>query len=142
MKNIQIFTDKMAIGLSLICTIHCLAFPLIIVLLPNLAALQLDNEAFHLWMVLAVIPTSAFALTVGCKQHKKYSLIPVGLAGLTCLILAVVLGESLLGEYGEKILTAIGAGIITFGHYRNYRLCKRKESCPCPGTNNEPLHET
>lgn len=132
MKNSQIFTDKVAIGLSLFCAVHCLAFPLILVLLPSVAAMQLDNEAFHLWMVLAVIPTSLFALTVGCKQHKHRYLLALGLVGLTCLILAVVLGESFLGENWEKSLTLVGAAILTYGHYKNYSFCLRKENCECP----------
>ncbi len=137
MNNLQIYTDKAAIGLSLLCTIHCLAVPLAIILLPSLAALQLNDEAFHVWMVLVVVPTSTFALTAGCRQHKRYHLLIVGFLGLTCLILAVLLGEIFLGEtfYSEsmeKILTSIGAGMIAYGHYRNYRLCQSQEHCAYP----------
>ncbi len=132
MKAIQTFTDKMAISLSLLCALHCLAFPLLIVLLPSLAALPLNDEAFHIWMVLAVIPTSIYALTMGCKQHKRYHLLTLGCIGLACLVMAVALGEVLLGEAGEKILTAVGAGIIAYGHYKNYRLCQNQDKCACP----------
>lgn len=131
MKKVRVLTDKAAIGLSLLCTFHCLALPLILVWLPSIATLQLDNEAFHLWMVLAVIPASAYALTIGCKQHKRYHLLVVGLIGLVCLISALAF-ESLLGETGEKILTVLGAAIITYGHIRNYRLCQKADSCYCP----------
>lgn len=135
--NFQTFTDKTAIGLSLLCTFHCLALPLIILSVPSLTALGLKNEAFHLWMVIAVIPLSIYALTLGCKQHKKYHLLKLGLIGLSFLISAVVLGESFLGEVWEKILTTTGAVIIAYGHYKNYRLCQAKESCVCPGNDNE-----
>ena len=131
MKDIQILTDKTAIGLSLLCAVHCLAFPLMLVLFPNLAALGLHNEAFHLWMVLIVIPTSAYALTLGCKKHKKFNVLTMGLIGLSFLIAALVLGESLIGEMGEKILTLMGAAIISFGHFKNYRLCQAKAPCEC-----------
>jgi len=123
MRKLQIHSDKVAIGLSLLCMLHCLALPLIIVLLPSLVALYLNNEAFHLWMVLIVIPISVYALTVGCKRHKQYQLLVIGLMGLTCLIVAVAFGESFLGESWEKVLTTMGAMIITYGHYKNYRLC-------------------
>lgn len=136
MKNIQILTDKTAIGLSLVCALHCLAFPLIIVLLPSLAALQLNNEAFHAWMVLAVVPISAYALTMGCRQHKRYRLLVFGFLGLSCLISAVVLGEIFLGEAWEKVLTSIGAGLIAYGHYCNYRLCQNRDNCACPEDQN------
>ena len=132
MKNFQILTDKAAIGLSLACTIHCLASPLIIALLPSFVALQLNDEAFHMWMVFAVVPMSVYALTMGCRQHRRYHLLTLGLLGISCLILAIVLSEALLGETGEKLLTSLGAGAIAYGHYRNYRLCRYQEQCVCP----------
>ncbi len=126
------FTDKIAISLSLLCVIHCLASPLIIVMLPSLMALQFDDEAFHLWMVLAVIPTSVYALTMGCKQHKRYRLLAVGLFGLFFLLLAVLIGESIIDEFWEKAFTVIGAATIALGHYWNYHLCRQKDYCVCP----------
>lgn len=50
MKTAQEYTDNFAIGLSMLCAIHCLLLPLILVALPSLGALQLQNEAFHFWM--------------------------------------------------------------------------------------------
>ena len=128
----QAFTDKMAMSLSLLCALHCLVSPLIIVMLPSLAALQFDGEAFHVWMVLAVIPTSVYALTMGCKQHKRYRLLGLGLFGLLFLLSAVLLGEDLISDFWEKALTVIGAATIALGHYRNYRLCQHQEFCACP----------
>lgn len=131
MKSILALSDKLAISLSLLCTLHCLALPLALVMLPTFAALPLADEDFHLWMVIAVIPISAYALTMGCKKHKHYRLLWIGGIGLTLLILAVVLGHDLLGESWEKILTVAGASIIAFGHFLNYRLCQRHDSCDC-----------
>jgi hypothetical protein len=130
MKNIQALADKAAITLSFICTIHCLALPLVVVFLPALAVLNLEDEASHLWMLAAVVPTSLFALTMGCKKHKKLAVMVFGLAGLAVLIAAVLLGHDILTEAGEQILLAIGAIIIALGHLKNHQLCKRS-SCEC-----------
>ena len=107
MKTTQAITDKLAIGLSLACVIHCLALPVLLVLLPGIAALQLNNESFHLWMVVAVLPSSIYALTLGCKQHKRYQLLFLGSVGIVLMILALFLGEAVIGELGEKILTTV-----------------------------------
>lgn len=123
MKSYQKITDKLAIGLSLACVIHCLALPVMLVLLPTLAALNLDNEAFHLWMVVAVLPSSLYALTMGCKQHKRYQLLIWGIVGLALLVLALALGEERIGEWGEKTLTVLGATLVAVGHWFNFRLC-------------------
>ena len=133
MKTTQAITDKLAIGLSLACVIHCLALPVLLVLLPGIAALQLNNESFHLWMVVAVLPSSIYALTFGCKQHKRYQLLFLGSVGIVLMILALFLGEAVIGELGEKILTTVGGGLVAAGHWFNYRLCNKKDNdCACP----------
>lgn len=134
MKNLQAFTDRAAISLSMLCALHCLAFPLLIVLLPSIAALELDGEAFHLWMLAAVVPTSAYAITMGCRQHRRYRLVIFGLIGMFFMISAVALGEAFLGsitETWEKVLTLIGAGTLALGHAWNYRLCRHQDDCDC-----------
>ncbi|MBU2884358.1 MerC domain-containing protein [Gilvimarinus agarilyticus] len=134
MKTAQALTDKLAIGLSLACAIHCLTLPLLLVLLPSLAALQLDHETFHVWMVAAVIPSSLFALTLGCKQHRRIHVLLLGTLGLVLLVMAVALGAARIGEAGEKALTLAGAVCVALGHAMNFRLCRvhKEKACPCP----------
>ena len=134
MKSTIATMDKVAIGLSAMCTIHCLALPLLLALVPSVAALGLDKEAFHLWVVMAVIPTSFYALTMGCKHHKRYRVLLPGVAGLTLISAAVFLGEH-IGELREKILTVAGASLLAQGHLWNYRLCRHPSDCPCPKSN-------
>lgn len=131
MKTAQALTDKLAIGLSLMCAVHCLAIPVLLLLLPSMAALPLENEAFHFWLVAAVLPSSIYALTLGCKQHKRYRLLFLGAIGLSLLVMALVLGENRIGEVGEKSLTVLGAGFIAVGHWFNYRLCQAHDHQAC-----------
>lgn len=131
MSSLRTITNSLAIGLSGMCFLHCLIIPLVIVLLPSLAALPLENEAFHLWIVLLAIPAGLYSLTMGCKQHKRYQLLALGAFGLTLLVLAVLFGES-AGELFEKSLTVIGAIIIAYAHIQNHRLCKKTDDC-CSG---------
>lgn len=134
MKTSQAITDKLAIGLSLACAFHCLALPILVALLPSIAALQLDNEAFHIWMVAIVLPNSIYALSMGCKQHKDYRIFFWGSAGLALLVLALALGEERIGELGEQILTVVGAGFVAVGHWFNFRICftQKHKDCTCP----------
>jgi MerC mercury resistance protein len=135
MKTAQAVTDKFAIGLSMICAIHCLALPFLLALLPSIAASQLDNEAFHFWMIVAVLPTSIYALTLGCKQHKHYRLLILGSIGLALLVMGLVLGEERIGEAGEKILSVIGAGFVAVGHWFNFHLCRAQKHKDCACSN-------
>ncbi len=128
--NVQLFTDRAAIGLSFLCALHCLALPVVMVGLPSVAALSLDDEAFHQWMLAVVIPISLFALLAGCRQHKRYPVLGLGLGGLAMLICAALAGHDALGETGEKVLTLMGAVVISAGHFLNQRLC-RHQQCDC-----------
>lgn len=130
MKNMQTIADKAAITLSVACTIQCLALPLLAVFLPTALALYLGDEQFHLWMLVAVVPTSLFALGMGCNKHRDFRILWLGLSGLTVLILSAVLGHEVLGEVGEKTATTLGACLIAAGHLINHRLCQKTE-CQC-----------
>jgi len=131
MKKQPINFDKLSIGLSFLCALHCLALPFAVVLIPSLIALPLADEAFHKWMVFIVLPISLFALTMGCKGHKRYRVLLVGGVGLTILAGAAFFGHDLLGHNAEKVLTLIGTSIIAIGHYWNYKLCQTKPNCAC-----------
>lgn len=139
MKTQQAVTDKMAIGLSVACAIHCLALPILILMLPSITALKLDNEAFHLWMVVAVIPCSIYSLFLGCKEHNRRQLVFLTFIGLGMLLLALLLGEERIGAVGEKVMTLVGASIVALGHWRNFRLCQEREykDCACPADERE-----
>ncbi len=124
MNTLQALGDKTAISLSVLCTIHCLALPLLVVYLPTIGALNLSDEAFHQWMVIAVIPISLFALTLGCKQHQSRNVFVLISSGLGLLLAAALFGHDLLGEAGEKALTVLAASLIAAGHLLNHRLCQ------------------
>ncbi|MDA8645787.1 MerC domain-containing protein [Porticoccaceae bacterium] len=131
MRKEQAITDNLAIGLSILCVMQCLAVPSILVLLPSVVAYHLQNEAFHFWMIVVVLPVSVFALTLGCKQHNRYHVMIFGVIGLVLLVSAIVAGDVFFGENGEKILTILGAGFVTVGHLMNFRLCRQSGSEEC-----------
>ena len=122
--NIRQLSDFTGMGLSIMCAVHCLLLPTLLIFLPSLVSLGLDNEMYHYWMIFLVIPISIYALSLGCRKHKKYSLLIWGFFGLSFLIFAV-LGEDMIGEFGEKLFTLIGATLLTLGHYFNFRLCQK-----------------
>ncbi len=122
--------DKLAIGLSLACTVHCLILPVLLVVLPTLGGTALGDERFHQWLLFAVLPISIFALSIGCHRHKKSGVLVLGVLGLGALIFAVLLGHDVLGEIGEKVVSVLGASLIALGHWRNHRLCQRLD-CHC-----------
>ena len=130
MIKAQLTTDRFAISLSLICLIHCLFAPSFIILISTFLSFSYDNEFIHKMIVLIAVPISISALSMGYRNHKNISFLPIGIAGLLILILAVLLGENILGEYGEKGLTLLGSIFISYSHYRNYKICIESD-CSC-----------
>ena len=126
----QRYLDGLAISASALCLVHCLATPLLIVLLPILASIGLADEAFHRWMLLLIVPTSVLALWLGCRRHKSRAVLYAGVTGLTLIGAAAIWGHVLVGEFGEKAATVAGGLILAAGHWRNYRLCRDAE-CVC-----------
>lgn len=136
MRSNQSVMDRLAIGLSVLCTVHCFATPILLSLLPSIGALELNSEQFHFWILVAVIPTSLLALSLGCKKHRRLRYISFGVVGITLMLVAVTLGGSLFGEVGEKGFTLLGSAFVAVAHWFNYQQCLKKsdDNCPCSST--------
>ena len=119
------FLDKFAVSTSAICAIHCLFLPVLLSVFPALGTTIFGQESFHTLLLLLVIPLSLVALTMGCKQHKNWSVAIFGLIGITILILTAAFGHDWFGHDGERIATLIGVCAIAAGHLLNYKLCRR-----------------
>jgi len=135
MINLRPISDRTAITISIACTLHCLMLPLILAWLPTFAS-GLESEAFHLSLLALIIPISAFALVVGCKEHKRQRVLAMGGMGLVLLVSAVFVEDYSWGELAEKILTVSGSLLITVAHILNFRLCKQHANdCECSSGN-------
>ena len=130
MIKTQLTTDKLAMTLSLACVVHCFFVPSFLILSYSVLSFSIDNEFIHKLIVLMAIPISTYALVTGYLNHKTTLFLFTGTIGLFVLSLAVILGESNLGELGEKSLTLLGSLMIAFSHYRNYQVCKSID-CTC-----------
>ena len=128
--KLQYFWDRIAIGLSFLCAIHCLLMPIAILLLPSFLIASLQSELFHLLMFFTVLPNSIYALFTGYRKHKNIPTIVSGVIGLVLLSLATILGHESLGELSEKILLLFASCMIAFVHIRNYQQCKQA-ACDC-----------
>ena len=122
--------DGLAISLSFLCAVHCLFMPSFIILAPSLLSISFDNEFIHYLILALAIPISIFALSKGYKAHKSLSMIFIGFLGLSILLFAVLFGNNLFGEIGEKGLTLFGSVIVASAHYRNLKVCKELD-CDC-----------
>ena len=116
--------DKFAVSTSTVCAVHCIGLPFLLSVFPAIGTTFFGEESFHVWLLWALIPLSAFSLSLGCKRHRNLSVLLKGVLGVCVLIFTALAGHDLLGAFGERYSTLLGAGLLAFAHFRNFRLCR------------------
>jgi hypothetical protein len=122
--------DRSAIVLSMLCVVHCLLLPVILIMLPTVTSLAfLGDERFHLWLLFAVIPISGFAVILGYFHHQSWFVIIIASTGMAILVLVALLGHEVFGEQGEIMASVLGSVFVAYGHIKNFRYRKLQEPC-------------
>lgn len=116
--------DAFAVGLSLLCLVHCLVLPMLIVLVPVLAAYLAVPEQFHVWALAAAVPASAIALTAGYRRHRQRRPVLIVIPGIALLALGALAAPT---EAMETALTVPGALALALGHALNWRTLRHRE---------------
>ena len=124
-------SDKVAVTLSTACVLHCFFAPSFVILTSGFLSISIVNELVHYLILLLAVPISSFALYLGWKNHKNTSFLPFGIIGLLVLVAAVLMGEAMLGEAGERAITLLGSLLVAYSHYRNHQECKAVECDSC-----------
>lgn len=119
------FLDKFAVLLTGICIVHCLIAPIAITLLPIITlSSMVEDILFHQMMLWLVLPSSLFALFIGCKKHRNFAIVATGMLGLAILVTVALLGHDVLSITQEKIFTIVGGLVLAASHVMNYRACQ------------------
>ena len=116
--------DGMAVILSGTCMVHCLVLPLLVTVFPIAQGSLLDEQQFHLVMLLLILPTSLIALTIGCRKHKDRLTLVLGTIGLSVLTFTALFGHDVFGYQGERIFTTLGGLVLALAHIQNFRCCR------------------
>ncbi len=116
------FWDRMGIGLSGLCAVHCLFFPVAIALMP----LWPVAESIHFWthplLFLLIAPTVYFAVRADNVPNRIPRLL---YSGLIVIALAWIVHEW-VGMWGESAITIAGSSLLVAGHWFNFRFHQSK----------------
>jgi len=117
--------DRIAIALSAICIVHCLAVPLIVAVLP-IAVLGFGGDAhFHGVLLWLVVPTSAVGFALGYRVHRRLGVVAFGTVAAVVLAVAAVYGHGTwpaLAEAGVSVAASVG---LAGAHWVNFREVRR-----------------
>ena len=97
------FSDKLSICLSLCCILHCIALPVIILMIPSFASLWINNEKVHVILVLFAVPISLFAMAKSLRVHHNYKCISLAVIGLSLLVVAIFMHNINFGSENSHI---------------------------------------
>ena len=137
-----LWLDRLGVGMALICAVHCLLTPVLIVLLPIIASSFWVDSEFHLWMLIAVVPLTTISFFMGCKKHHDITLVVIAVLGIALLFSGVWFGCSTckgghhfpsISDFSnfphgfESVFTTLGGTLLVIAHFRNYRLCRKSE---------------
>lgn len=87
----------------------------------------MDEQLFHLVMLVLILPVSLIALTIGCRQHKDRLTIVLGSIGIVILAFTAFFGHDWFGLAGERVVTSFGGLILAGAHIQNYRICRNND---------------
>lgn len=87
-KNLSSLDSISIVGmfLSFACAIHCMAFPLIVLIAPLTGVAFFENEILENLSLVVSILIAAFSLFSGFKTHRKFQLIVLFLLAILILV--------------------------------------------------------
>lgn len=109
--------DRIAIGISGLCAVHCLATAVLVALAASAGGLLLSPIIHEVGLVIA-IGLGALALGRGVLQHGYMMPAAIGALGLGVMAGAISLPHD---GSGETLFTLIGVGLLALGHDLNRR---------------------
>lgn len=133
-QEVRMMWDRIGVGLSGLCLIHCLLLPVLVTLLPWLGE-HFEDERVHLMFAALTVPVALIAFVPNFLRFRRRGILALGLAGAACLMTGA-LAHDLVGETGEHLLTILGGVLLITGHLQNYRLgslCCSGELCSNAG---------
>lgn len=123
--HVSRYFDRIAIGLSAICIVHCIAVPLVLAVLP-LAAVSFGRDAhFHAVMLWLVVPTSVAGFALGYRVHGRLPVPVLGAAALVGVATVALWGHANWAPLTESVVNTIASFALAGAHWLNFRDVRR-----------------
>ncbi|MFT4155535.1 MerC domain-containing protein [Parafilimonas sp.] len=116
------FLDKIGIGASLACAIHCILLPLLFSTLPLFGIEMMKNWKIEVSMVIVSFVSGSWALYHGYRKHHHH-LWPLLAFGFGLSL--VIAGNFIDRQWIEMTLKFFGAGAIITAHIFNLKYNKQ-----------------
>jgi hypothetical protein len=119
------YFDRVAIVLSTICIVHCLAMPFVIAVLP-VAAFAIGGDGhFHSLMLWFVVPTSVLGFGLGLRVHRRFDIVAMGVVAIAALAATALWGHSDWDPSLEVTVNVASSVLLAAAHWLNFREVRR-----------------
>ncbi|MCT8002230.1 MerC domain-containing protein [Sphingomonas sanguinis] len=127
----QYWLDGFAVTASVLCLIHCLLLPVLLVALPVLATMLTVPESFHAVAFALALPTSMLAMALGRRRHDSRWPLRLAVVGLALLGIGAF---AVSVETTERGVSSLGAVLLAVAHVGNWRAMSHGKGAPaaCP----------
>lgn len=120
--------DKTGAAISWICAVHCLATPFVVSFLPLLGLSFVAGEGFeYVFIAISITVGLVSLLPAYFTQHRKFRTLLFFTSGTCLIVFADILFDD--SFFGKLTFVFAGAGLITYSHLTNRRLCLGCRSC-------------
>jgi hypothetical protein len=121
--KIRNWADRLGLCLSLVCLIHCILTPILLLSIPSL--MLIEESGAHEWFhrgLFAILPVLAIAAFIpGYLRHKDKRVFFWGAPGIALLATGILVFE---GQMGPQALTTIAGSLFLIrAHLLNRHLC-------------------
>lgn len=119
------FWDRFGISASILCVIHCLVTPALVVFTPFVGQ-YLSHDYVHGIMIVIVIPVALWALINGFRKHHQINVLWLGGLGILFMILGMLISDHSLTQ--ESAFMIVAGICLATAHLINLRSCRQTHS--------------
>ena len=114
--------DALGMAASVACMIHCLAMPVLLVVLPAWSSRFVHDDMTHYFLAAFVTAFCLMGILPGYLKHSRKSVLAMMVVGLSLVLFATFAAALLIGERFEAPIITIGNLLVVAAHYLNRKL--------------------
>src|SRR5271170_4584187 len=116
--------DCLGVGASSLCAVHCFLMPFIIAGLSMIGVHFIQHDTTHMVLAFFVLFFCLTAVIPGYKRHGNKKVVATMFAGVSLVMFATFVAESIFGEAGELPIMTLGNALVIAAHLLNRKHIK------------------
>ena len=112
--------DKIGICASGLCLIHCLATPILLLLMPGFQFSEVYDEHIHELFAVVVVSSIMFAVYPNCRKHGHNDIIFIALTGVVLILISTFFHDLPIAI--SHTITILGSITLITAHIRNMKV--------------------